>query len=272
MNADGLNGAGGGSVSIPNRTGNTQITLISATGSGTGAGGSVDQESEYLNITGTNPNGSSVDVSSPGGPGGTINLETNANAQLLIGNGANINGIAGNILANGTSGGHITFTDHPGQTVEAGATVSANGTTGSGGTILFQTSDGDEPVYNPLTVTVNGSVTATNTAGNSGIVGFNNGPGGDVTVNGSGTITGGGSVNFGNLDPTTLAPVSPIGGLIRHWNRADYQWYANHQRHGAPSSSSATPTATSTASSNSSSSGASRGGNSGATPARRNFI
>src|SRR5262249_6304402 len=69
----------------------------------------------------------------------------------------------------------------------------------------------------PLNVTINGSVQATNNANNNGIVGFNSGPTPQtVTVLGTGVITGGASVNFGNLNSSTLAPINPPGGTITY--------------------------------------------------------
>src|SRR5262249_9137491 len=97
--------------------------------------------------------------------------------------------------------------------VNAGAEILANGAAGDGGKIRFQNSlpAGGQP----LVATINGFVQADNAANTTGRVGFNSGPGQNVTLIGNGVVWGGEFVSAGNLDPETLIPVPPAAGIVK---------------------------------------------------------
>ena len=212
IDADGTGGASGGSVGISSR-GVIVGQYINATGSGAGNGGTIATNSPNLELTGSSA-GASLNASASGsGNGGAIIVTTTSSAPFTVGNGAVTgNGVLGNVIANGTSGGFITLDSYyAGQVVNTGAEVTANGTTGSGGKVLFE--GGAPPNFNPVYAVINGLVQATNNANDSGIVGFNGGHG-SVTLIGSGTINGGSVVRAGNLNSNTLEFLPHSGGLI----------------------------------------------------------
>ena len=158
---------------------------------------------------------------------GTIALQTNssqtgnlvfsmdtvggATSGTLNFNGAPIAITAANVTVNanttfasasGTNGGNMTFTV-PGVTTVNGS-IQANGTTGTGGMILFTIPNGSVTVVN------NGTIEATSNGNASGNVGFNGGLNGQISVTGTGEIYGGGYVDFGNVDTSTLLIIPPF--------------------------------------------------------------
>jgi hypothetical protein len=98
----------------------------------------------------------------------------------------------------------MTFTV-PGTTTVNGV-VKADGSSGIGGMILFTLPNGSLTVVNNGTIEAR-SLLGANTTGN---VGFNGGENGQISVTGTGEIYGGGYVDFGNLNTSTLLVIPPL--------------------------------------------------------------
>ena len=215
VTANGTGGAAGGVVNINAPNNPIHAVFIEATGSGSANGGSVNLASDTLTLSGQNGAGNSLDTSALGtGTGGPLTVTTtNGAAPFIVGGGAGVNGTNGNIVSNGFSGGFIKLNNFGGWIVNSGAMILANGGGGDGGKIRFQNSlpAGSKP----LVATINGFVQADNAANTTGRVGFNGGPGQNITLLGNGVVWGGEFVSAGNLDPETLELISPAAGIIK---------------------------------------------------------
>ncbi len=214
INANGYISSTGGIITITT-PGAIVGTFINATGSLGGSAGSIFTTSSTLSLSGTNGYGDSVDASSGGGNAGNVSITTTSSQTFIVGGNFGGNGVAADIRADGLNGGFVTLTNYgnsnTGNQIINGS-VSANGTTGFGGMVLFQ---GQQPAGSaPLISTIDGFVEATNFGNNSGIIGFNGGPGQNISLFGTGFVDAGNVVRIGNLNPTTLAFQSPSAGRI----------------------------------------------------------
>lgn len=191
----------GGSISIAARGGAIVAPNIYANGTN---GGTITLQANSFAISGA------VSANGYSGAGGAISITSaSPSTALSIGPMPTANFIAGDVSANGVFGGSIRISvGEAGLDVQSGAKVQANGTAGDGGTILVSTSG------RALNATINGLMQATNGADNTGRIGFHSGPNLDVALNGSGVIWGGEFVSAGNLDQTTLRPLSVLAGKI----------------------------------------------------------
>lgn len=206
LTANGSAGSNGGSITLLTSGNIAQCNCggggISASSTG-GSGGTVTLQGKLLGIYGLNPDTSSISVSSDVGAGGTINAQSTDTTNRLTVACPTCNGFAGSLTANGSSGGRINLATNSGFEVKAGGTVSATGSTGVGGILQIMGNPGQT-----LNAIIDGNVLARNTADTSGVVGFNSFFEGGVNLSGSGTLHGGGTVAFGNLDPSTGLPIN----------------------------------------------------------------
>ena len=81
VNADGTNGAVGGSITITAPGQTIAGTYLSATGSGSTNGGSITTNSGTLTLSGADSSGNSVDVNG-GNNGGSISITTTSPTVL----------------------------------------------------------------------------------------------------------------------------------------------------------------------------------------------
>ncbi len=216
INANGNSGASGGVVTITT-PGTITGTFISATGAGSGNGG-IFTTSGRLVLNGKDGSGNSLTTNVTGsGTAGNMIIHTTSPQEFVVGSGAGTgNGTLGNISANGLNGGFIILKNEvpnstPSQVIIG--SITANGTTGTGGKVELEAL---QPLgAGPLTVLFNGGlIQATNNANNLGRVGFNGGPGQNISLLGFGTINGGEFVHAGNLDEFTLEFINPPAGTI----------------------------------------------------------
>ena len=137
-----------------------------------------------------------------GATSGTLNL--NGAPIAITAANVTVNANTTFASASGINGGNMTFTV-PGITTVDGA-IKADGSTGIGGMILFTMPNSS------LTVVNNGTIEARSISGSdtTGNVGFNGGYTGQISVTGTGEIYGGGYVDFGNLDTSTLLVIPPL--------------------------------------------------------------
>jgi hypothetical protein len=152
------------------------------------------------------------------GSGSTLTIQNGGTASELDLNGAPITLTANNISVgsnftlssiSGTTGGTFNFESSGNITVSG--TIKADGSTGNGGSILFTPQSGGST----LTVLNNGDIEAKSISGTgatalTGNVGFNGNQNGTISVTGSGEIYGGGYVDFGYLDTSTLLVIPPL--------------------------------------------------------------
>lgn len=151
---------------------------------------------------------------------GSICLNSSSKKIFAISPGASgiTNGVKGNLLADGTSGGFIMLAARSGFTIGPDAIIQAAGTTGSGGRILFTTFI---PGSGTLEANVDGLIQANSDSDTTGTVAFYSGPGHNITLAGTGVVHGGESINLGNLEfnadnpaDSTFALINPLAGII----------------------------------------------------------
>jgi fibronectin-binding autotransporter adhesin len=115
------------------------------------------------------------------------NVTNTATSQLYLANVGDLE-ISDNLILGGRSDFFVSGT----------TTVDSNSSINSTGQIQLASLNGNSPV----TVVDNGTIQTT-----GGIIGFNGGTSNVVHLSGSGSVSASGTVNFGDLDPITLAPV-----------------------------------------------------------------
>jgi len=213
VNANGSNGASAGNVTITSPGHSITTGYISTIANGGGNGGNINVSGDTVSLINVDPSGNSLNASATGGGnGGNITITTTNLTLPFIICVPIPNGTAGEVMSNGVNGGFIILNNYGGTIISTGCLIEANGTTGNGGKVLFQSR---VPAGSaPLTVTINGSVIATNNAGNSGRIGFNGGPGQNITLIGPGSLFAGDLVRIGNLNPITLDLISPPAGTV----------------------------------------------------------